>query len=319
MVPLDGSPAAEHALPRAAAIAQRANACIRIVAVLPGAGFLEPEDLPSAVSERLRRGKEQLSRYVDRVVATLRATSHVRATGSVRIDAPVDGLLKEMEDKTVDLVVMTSHGRGGLKRAWLGSVTDALLRRAAVPVLVVKPTSDSQPDWKRPGPALDSVVVPLDGSTVAEAALEPAAALAELYGASLILLQVVTTPYVVPPTAVPYGMVVDHIEVLDRRSRAEDYLQRVAERVRAEGLTATPIVIDQESIAEGIVAHSENGAETVIALATHGIGGVKRLLLGSVADKVLRLAEAPVMVVRPEEAQPGDETTRHALHESVAG
>lgn len=315
MVPLDGSALAEHALPIAATLAKRADACVRVVAVVPGAGFLDPDDLPEAVAEGMRRSRDRLGRYVDGVVDELRRVTRVRVTGQVRIDAPIEGLLAAIDDGRMDLVVMTSHGRGIMKRAWLGSVADELVRRSPVPVVVLKPDPTVDADL-RAHETFDSVLVPLDGSTVAEAALEPAIAFAKLHEAAITLLQVITTPYEIEPQ--PYGMNVDHVELVERRSRAEAYLHEVADRVRARGVSATPVVVEEEGVADAIVDYARNGAGAVIALATHGLGGVRRLLLGSVADKVLRGADCPVLVVRPAESEVRPQTRIEAAIEAPA-
>lgn len=307
VVPLDGSRLAEHALPVAATLARRAEGCMRLIAVVPGASFMDPIDLPDSVSAGLEQSRRYLGQYIDDMVARLRRVEYVRVTGDVRVDAPIEGILDAAERHHAQLIVMTSHGRGGIQRAWLGSTADAIVRRAAVPVLILKPDTDIDVDL-RDHPAYGSVLVPLDGSALGEAALEPAITLASLFGGSITLVQVVATPYALGPMPVSQGLGVDHHAWLGRREHAEAYLQTVAAALRARGITATPLVVEQDRVADAIMETARHGGGHVIALATHGIGGVKRMLVGSVADKVLRNADVPVLVTRPLETGAQDPT-----------
>ena len=128
----------------------------------------------------------------------------MRATGVVRVDTPVDGVLKTAAEQNADLIVLTSHGRGGFKRAFLGSVTDALLRRAPVPLLVVKSGTAVMPDAIEE-PRFDSVVIALDGSTAAEGALDPGYEMARLLGVQPLLLRVLTPQDGGAPLGSPFG------------------------------------------------------------------------------------------------------------------
>ena len=137
VVPLDGSLLAEQALPLATLVARRANACLRIVSVMPGAGFLELQDLPSFVGEGIRNAADGMKDYVDDVVVRLRKDAYVRVTGVVRIDSPADGVLKTAEETHADLIVMTSH-RQAMRTYFLGSNAGHVVRYAKCSVLVVR-------------------------------------------------------------------------------------------------------------------------------------------------------------------------------------
>lgn len=290
VVPLDGSRLAEQALPLACLIARRTEACLRIVSVVPGAGFLDLQDLPSFVGEGIRRAADGMKEYVDGVVARIRRDAYVRTTGIVRIDAPPDGVLKTTEETRADLVVMTSHGRGGFKRFWLGSVTDAVLRRTHVPVLVVKSGEDANPDLVKE-PAFDSVAVPLDGSAMGEAALPPALELARALQLPMKLARVVVpaTNTLVPgyPGPVLWG--------IDEDGRATYYLDALVKRLANGEVDVSATVIHDDAVASALVAFA---AGSITVLSTNAHAGVGRLLLGSIPDKVVRLSDYPVMVVR---------------------
>ena len=175
---------------------------------------------------------------------------------------------------------------GRLSRLGLGSVADELIRRAPMPVLLVRPGE------KAPGiipePVLDNILIPLDGSALAEQVLEPALDLARLMEARCSLLRVVESR----------SSPAKHAGGPPER-QAEAYLERVAARLREQGLQVRTRVVVARHVAEAILEEAEAQASNLIALATHGRGGLKRLLLGSVADKLIRAAASPVLVYRP--------------------
>ncbi|HLF95409.1 MAG TPA: universal stress protein [Planctomycetota bacterium] len=184
-----------------------------------------------------------------------------------------------------DLVAMTSHGRSGLKRAYLGSVTEEVLRHSELPLLVVRPGVKAA-DWKR-------VVVPLDGSALAERILPDAARLAKAFGTRIQLLRVT-------PSSVVQMMAAGHAGPIP----AEDpgpYLQEVGRRLSREGIASEPAVRRGDPVVEICRTAEEVGAGA-ICLATHGRTGLPRALLGSVAEGVLRAAPCPVYVLRTLEA-----------------
>jgi nucleotide-binding universal stress UspA family protein len=167
-------------------------------------------------------------------------------------------------------------------------VADELIRRALIPVLLVRPGE------KAPGilpePVLDNILIPLDGSALAEQALEPALDLARLMEARCSLLRVVesgSSPGDRGPGGPPDG------------AQAEAYLGRVAGRLREQGVPVRTRVVVARHAAEAILEEAEAQASNLIALATHGRAGLKRLLPGSVADKLVRGAASPVLVYRP--------------------
>jgi nucleotide-binding universal stress UspA family protein len=166
-------------------------------------------------------------------------------------------------------------------------VGNELIRRAGLPVLLVRPT-DKPPDVI-PEPLLDNILIPLDGSALAEQVLELALDLARLMEARCSLLRVVESNS--PDDREPGGPV--------ERSQAEACLERVAARIREQGLQVRTRVVVARHAVEAILEEAEAQASNLIALATHGRGGLKRLLLGSVADTLIQAAPSPVLVYCP--------------------
>jgi nucleotide-binding universal stress UspA family protein len=246
--------------------------------------------------------------YLDRVVQHLAGATDVPVSSAL-LEGPIAESLQEWAVTTgVDLIVLTSHGLGPFARAWLGSVTDELVRRASMPVLVVRPRRG--PLDLADEPIIRQVLIPLDGSDLAEQVVEPAVALGTLAQADFTLLRVIQ-PLVRGghPLESPDGVVVDQV-LLDHLKEAHEQEQReagqhlegVAASLRARGLSVHTCVVAHEQPAVAILEAVKAHRIDLVALATHGRSGFRRLFLGSVADKVLRGATVPILVHRPAKA-----------------
>jgi nucleotide-binding universal stress UspA family protein len=211
-------------------------------------------------------------------------------------------------------MVMTTQGRAPMARFWLGSVADALLRQATIPILFVR-TQDGEPDLNQDA-SLQRMLIPLDGSELAEQILEPAVALAAAMQAEITLIRAVQqlTPAGYEPesgriSGIRPGLL-QQLREIDQNewTRAEEYLNQIAERLRGHSLTVKTRVISHIRPAIAIIEDAESHGADLIALATQGRGGLKRLFVGSVADKVLRSAASAVLVRRPvgESASPSN-------------
>lgn len=292
LVPLDGSSLAEQAIPIALAIAERARSKVKLVLVHHPL-LMEPGPAYTKVELAMQKADRE---YLRSVAARLRGRLG-RALSSAVLQGPTaQTLAKYIRELSTDLVVMTTHGRGGIQRAWLGSVADQLIRSLEIPVLLVRAgQSDSAPS----SVTLSEILLPLDGSPLAEAAIEPAAALARLWDAEISLVQIVqpVTLTTDPPLAFPTE--IDDQLTAIRREAAQDYLRDVAERLREQGLRASGVAFLGGGVAETLLHLARPERVGLVAMATHGRGGVRRLVLGSVADKLVRAAEVPVLVVRP--------------------
>lgn len=294
MVPLDGSPFSERALPLAVALAHRSGAELRLVHILvPFANrvFIEAEGGdPEYLTGLARRIAEESGVRVEAVRRVGR-----QAVGELSYYSAEEG---------IDLIVMATHGWGGLQRAWLGSVTDGLVREARVPVVAFRPGAEEGP--RLDGKAIEEVLIPLDGSAISEAVLSEALRLGGP-DARYTLVRVVP---VGPPSAAISGTIelAYRQELLDAlRSGAEQYLADVAARLRAEGREVRTEVLLHPQPARAILDRAAEIGVDLIAMGTHGRSGLGRLALGSVTDKVLRGAEVPVLVLRGEGLAPVEE------------
>lgn len=311
LVPVDGSPFGETALPLALSLARRAGAILHLVHVMPPIGTIYSE-APLYIDSSLERElfehqRERNQAYLDRLARKLGALAPVVVKPALLAgDIPLL-VRNHAAEIGADVVVMTTHARGPLGRFWLGSVADDLVRKLPMPLLLVRP-GETVTSFE-PEPILRHILIPLDGEPLAEQILERAIELGALMKADFTLLRVIKpvlpTPYTVE--GVSMGQMAQAlIEETNRiqtqiASEAKEYLENVATGLRERGLKVETRVEVEEKPALAILHHA---AETeLIALCTHGRQGLSRLFLGSVADKVIRGGHLPVLVFRPVESK----------------
>jgi nucleotide-binding universal stress UspA family protein len=205
--------------------------------------------------------------------------------------AAADVIYEQAAATRASLIVMSTHGHGGLGRWLYGSVADEVLRRVPVPVLLVSAVCTQI--WAEHQPP--RVVVPLDGSDLAEEALGPARDLAVTLGSELLLLAVVE-----PIAVYPY----EHLEAIGdvaevQEAQAGQYLDKLVAELRISGGPAVSTRIVHGDAAAQICSVAREVGAGAIAMATHGRSGMARLLLGSVATRTLHQSSVPVLIYRP--------------------
>lgn len=321
LVPLDGSALAEEALPVAVNLAQRGQAVLHLVAVQVPSAAAPLFRISKTTTRRDQGIRRSLQQYLASTAESLSAAHGLRVVWAIQRGQPAVEVDAYARAHRVGLVVMTTHGRGGLSRLWLGSVADQLLRRTAAPVLLLRPGRGAGFGGAQ------RILVGLDGSEQAEEMLESAIALGAITAqASYLLTLVIEPPLAVSlPTEAPLYIQPDWPE--PQRGAAERYLRSLARRLGEQGLEVRTCVRIGDDVARQLVALAQETQSTLIALAAHGARGVERLLLGSVTDKVIRSAEQPVFVVPPlgaramasPESVAGAGTSRKGGHGNVQG
>jgi nucleotide-binding universal stress UspA family protein len=298
LVPLDGSLFSEQALPVAHEIARRSGAHLHLVKVhvppidapLGDTTFIPAAQLDEEVKENDR---EYLARVAE---AALWQTDMLPSVAL--LSGPVlAALQKYTHDCAIGLVVMTTHGRSGLSRAWLGSVADALVRSSNIPVLLLRPKGGEavrqSVEFK-----LDHILIPVDGSSLSHAVIRPAVALGAITGARFTLLRAVAPPpsMLITDSASPPlpNALVDEMKRIAHRQ-----LEALAEVLRAEGHDVNTVVVVQSHVAAGIIGVAQAMNADLIAMTTHGRGGFTRFALSSVADKVNCGSSVPLLLWRP--------------------
>jgi nucleotide-binding universal stress UspA family protein len=293
LVPLDGSRFAEGALPVALDLARKAHASVRLVMVhepiLAMVPALSDREDPEERAHELE--------YMAEVAAGLDLHGTTPCYEVIVGDART-ALMETAEQTHADLIVMATHGRGAFSRFWLGSVADHVMRHATVPILFIRPLTGVGRTTN--GCAYRNILVALDLSKASEAILDTVKAFALLNQGQLTLVHVVEPPGSMLSFPMPvYG---DPGRLESLRADAQGYLDEVAARLGTEGLSVTTRVVVGIGIATQLLEVFQKGHFDLVAVTTSGAGGLQRVIVGSVADKVVRGSEKPVLVLRPGES-----------------
>lgn len=296
MVPTDGSGFDREAIGVALRVAERSQAKVRLVRVHSTGAFFGRGSSPEAATgsvEVLQQERDRILSELCALAAECRNTSDAEI-GVALEDGPVPDALEAYASRNkVDLIVISSHGRGGIARLSLGSVTDSLIHRTTTPILVVKPRASYLNS--QAGDPFKRIVVPLDGSSLAEQILPEVVALAKVEESELTLLHVL-----VPLTSSQKRNADQSIPWWDKDiAAARAYLFHTAAKLREDGFLTTTDVVVGENIAQAIADYAGRESADLIAIATHGRGGISRALRGSVADVVTRTSRTSMLVFRP--------------------
>ena len=296
LVPLDGSARAEVILSLVARILRREDSEILLLRVV---------DVPAAVgrvslADIRRQEREDAQKYIHDVARRFGA-SGAKVHGRIAEGSPADAILDAARTEGATLIAMSTHGRTGLARWALGSVAEKVARASDVPLLLVRsfrrtPKGDLEATAAQEMP-FRRILVPVDGSPTSMSVIGPATKFAQLYGSDLLTLHV-ETPWV-PPSPVLPGMevVYPHMVPPVTPSDQDDVTAKAAKRFEQAGLKATRLTTQGQPAAE-ILDLSVNRDADLIALGTHGRSGLARWALGSVAERVLRSGEIPILLVR---------------------
>ncbi|MCH7483076.1 MAG: universal stress protein [Chloroflexi bacterium] len=313
LVPLDGSELARQALPYAGAIAAARSVYVELVEVVaPLEALIKPptEDEFAAVGAGVGAYPWPASdewagvaeRFREEAVKRLAEAESLigggTATRSVVLDGdPATAIIKEADKQPGTLIVMATHGRSGIGRWLLGSVTDKVVRHAHHPTLVVRARDDVDGTVGTIG----EVILPLDGSSISEAAVPHAVEMSKILGVGISLVRTVSPASHADAFAeyMPdgYAQMVE-----EAREDAEEYLEGMATRIRDQGVSPVRTEASIGNASSMIVDRARAAQKPLVVMATHGRSGLGRWVLGSVADRVVRHGPGPVLVVRPDEA-----------------
>ena len=293
LVPLDGSQFAEAALPAALHLVRRSNGVLHLVRVRQSPALL-PAETPIVLDPAwLEAVRAEETAYLASIAEQVAASSEARCVARLLDGTPADAIAEYAHSERIEFIAMASHGRGGASRFWLGSVADALVRRSATPVLLIRPPEDEIA--RVVPPTVRNVLLPLDGSELALGIVPIAESFARAMDARITLLRVIPTMAGVGV----FGLVPLPQLAAEAAARANSELGELASTLRAHGIDATPVVVQSPSVAPAILEYARQSDVDAIAIATHGRGGLGRAALGSVADKVVRGTDLPVLSFRP--------------------
>jgi len=297
LVPLDGSEFAEAALPIAKRLVERAGGRLYLAtADQPSVALVGLGEITTALASLGEECCLEDESYLARTAAVLGTVGE----GPVRVslvDGPAgEAICEEAGRIGADFIVMATHGRNAMDRVWLGSVADYVVRHAARPVLLVKP---HRLGYARTDQSIRNILVPLDPSNYSEAILDAVLTLARLMSASLTLLTVVAPQFGIAEPELP-PPAPQHPAIVARRSdEAHARLDRLAKLYGLVGIGVRTRVAVAGTPAAGILGVLAEDRFDMVALATHGAAGLRRILAGSVADKVIRGSRKPVLVYHP--------------------
>jgi nucleotide-binding universal stress UspA family protein len=290
LVPLDGSPLAEAALPFASAIAARAGAGLTLVRAAMYQGVF------GDVAARQVRAITCCEDYLVGIATGLRTKVVAVSTRVPLGGSPQEWINEESQFAGADLIVMATHTREGLDRWLHGSVAEAVVHRSSVPVMLVGGTADARLA-QRLEARQPSLLVPLDGSELADAALPVASRLAHATGARIVLVAAVPKPGQL--VAGQGGAIVTYTgpQHAALEAKAWGYLRQRA--VRIANIVDVEFDVRYGAAAAEINAAAEHFGAAAVVMASHGRTGPVRSMFGSVTGGVVHGASVPVVVTHP--------------------
>lgn len=295
LVPLDGSQTAEKVLPYARYLAGKFKVPVELLAVVDIA------DIASHMAS-------EKARFLDTIIedAVRHCTSYLRAVATTFADTVVacsvekgkaeDTIIEKAATDKAMLITMATHGRSGLNRFLLGSVAEKVLRGTVNPLLLIRATAEAKPAGEA---VLKSIIVPLDGSVLAESVLPMVADMAKKLNLEVELFRAYHIPYNV--YAGDEGFYAGNYDELltGVRDEAVEYLDKKAAELKRLGVEKVTCVTKEGFAGDEIIALGRKTADNLIAMCSHGRSGVKRWVLGSVAETVVRHSGDPVLISRP--------------------
>lgn len=244
--------------------------------------------LPPIPTVRYRKLLEDSRSYAERHVAEWTAKladRGIRATGLVEEGLPSEVIVRVASDKAAGLISMSSHGRSGLARWALGSVTERVLRTAEVPVLVVRSFGGQEaPSYRR-------LLLATDGSRESTSIVPSAVEFARLFGADVLALHVRERPAFL--WAAPGSVAA----LLPPSEAGPNVAEELADALKSQGVAASGLTVEGDPASEILDRASALSADAIL-LGTRGRSGLSRWFLGSVAEKVVRASPVPVLVLR---------------------
>lgn len=296
LIPLDGTPFSMQALPLALGLALRSYATVRLVHVPEPA--VQGDGAPTAETRRGNALHREYQPDLEGLAAHLRRITPLAVEVATVYGHTAAALGQYTRTYRCDLIVMMSHGRGGWSRASMASVADELLRHSPVPLLLVP----SRAEWLATldEPLFRHVLVPLDGSACADDVLDRAVCLATPDQTTFTLLTVIDPRSLRAHPDLSDRTVVDATFADNERVATEARLKARATEFRESGLQVQTLVLIHPQPAQAILSVADDHGVDSIALSTHGLGAVGPLVVGSVADQLIREAKVPVLIYRPE-------------------
>ena len=293
LIPLDGSKTAERALPYARYLAEEKDVVIELLAVVDVANMAthmtaeRALHLDTMVEDAVRTSEK----YLEAIAGTLTAA---KINTVVDTGRPEEVIIEKAAAEQNTLITMATHGRSGMNRWLLGSVAEKVLRGATNPVLLIRAREVISTEDE---PTLKSLIVPLDGSGLAEGVLPTAVEVAKQRDLEIVLIRTYNIPTSAYAGVEGYALPMDDL-LKGMRDEASAYLENKVGDVKKLGVARVSFAVREGLPADEIISFAKNLPGGLIAMSTHGRSGVRRWVLGSVTETVVRHSENPVLVIR---------------------
>jgi nucleotide-binding universal stress UspA family protein len=290
LIPLDGSKVAEQVLPYARRLAKALKIPVELLEVvdLEALRLLANPERGRYTDALLSEKKETSKSYLEAVAQSFQGT---QVTCLVEKGIPEDVVIKRAASDKDTLIVMATHGRSGIQRWVLGSVADKILHGSTNHLLLIRANDQAKAGGEAP---LRKVIVPLDGSPLAETVLPYVFDIAKKMRLEVVFVRA----YALPTSATDeYETYSDEL-ISQIEAEAQDYLAEKVRESKAKGLENVSSVVNIGSGAEEIITLARNTPDNFVTMCTHGRSGIKRWVLGSVTDRVVRHSGDPVLIIR---------------------
>jgi nucleotide-binding universal stress UspA family protein len=309
LVPLDGSTLAEVVFPYARDLAGRLDIDITLLHVsAPELSQFAPmrfAPMRRAYIEQATKTLEEQARKIQKETGAHPETRPIEVQGELAGGYPAEEILHYAEQNSIDLILMAAHGQSGVKRWAIGSVAGKVAGATAIPVWLIKPTpSEETPYDEWPNKTL---IVPLDGSELAESVLTHVEVLAKQRGSvpvHVVLLRVnepMTIPAYYSPdisgASLDWGSFIQQ-NAVRRRETAKEYLAEIEKRLERSSISVKSVLIEGKPNDE-IVDYANKLPFSMIIMATHGRSGLSRLVYGSAAANILQGVSRPMFIIKP--------------------
>ncbi len=291
LVPLDGSELAQIALPYAEKLARALGSRIILIYVSE-----LTEDHYNHMHQFYLRQMVETTKQDAEAFPDKQGLGTIKVESAILVGDPADQILGYAEKQDIGLIVMSTHGRSGIKRWAMGSVADKVLRAAKQPVALIR-AKGARPDMVGERPLLSRIIVALDGSKESKAVIHYIEELASKLQSEVILLQVIVPEHHIYATGgAEYGVYNEQqLESMKKLGRAS--LEEIVTGLKQKGISARAEILLGPA-AETIINFADQIHATLVAMTTHGRSGVSRWARGSVAERVLQAGNTPLLLVR---------------------
>jgi nucleotide-binding universal stress UspA family protein len=291
LIPLDGSELAQIVLPYAEKLAKALGSQLILIYVSESDEDKYHHMHQFYLQQMAEAAKRDAERFQDR-----QGAGTIKVNSVIMVGDPAGEIVEYAAKQDIGLIVMSTHGRSGIKRWAMGSVADKVLRATRQPIALIR-AKGARPDMLGERTILSKILVALDGSKESEAVIPHIEELASKLQAEVILLQVIAPDYHIYAAGGPeYGVYAEQ-QIESMKKFARDYLEEIITGLKRRDIAAKAEII-LGTAAETIINFADQTNASLVAMTTHGRSGVGRWAIGSVAERVLRAGNTPLLLVR---------------------